>query len=260
MTVASRPAARFIVFFILFVPAVTSQERGASDAISRIRALRIAQAASPTPAVLIDLALAYADARQFRLFEATMKQAQHADGGNGAPAYYLGRYYSSVRDEVHTAEHYFRQALERNPEDFRSLYHLGYCDEVQARPAEAEARYRVAIKLVSAKNAAYAEPWIGMARLLLTSTDPKRALPFAQQAAETPGAPASAFRTLARCLIHVGRPSDAAQALTRASQLEPTDASTLYSLYRVLAATGDQTRAREVLHQFRRLSVLYARE
>jgi tetratricopeptide (TPR) repeat protein len=228
------------------------------DPFETIRSIRSLAREKQTPATLISLALAYFDVRQFRLFELTIKEAMLADPLNPLPNYYLGRYQLSIKDDIDSAQKHFEQAVALAPGDFRSLYFLGYCDELQARLAAAEERYAATAKLVDEKKADFPLVFEGLARLQLAASNPSAALPWARKAAIGLAAGASAYRTLAKCLTQLKRDSEAAEALETAARLDPSDAPTLYSLFRALRATGQAGRSDDVLRQFKRVSSVYA--
>jgi tetratricopeptide (TPR) repeat protein len=244
---------------ILVFSLVGSQSAAQQDPLEQIRELRRLQESGTSPQLLIRLALAYYDARQYRLFEMTMKEATAATPASGAPHYYLGRYYLTVEDDVQKAAASFGEALARNAGDYRSLYFLGYCDELKRRPGIAEQRYQQAVKIAETQQQPFGLVYEGLARLRLQAGEPEAALPLARKAAATGPNDASSHRVLARCLTQLKQFQSAAQAWATAARLDPTDAPTLYSLYRAHRSAGDPVLAEQALEQFKRISAAYSR-
>jgi tetratricopeptide (TPR) repeat protein len=172
-----------------------------------------------------------------------------------APYYFLGRYYDSERSDFATAEKYFRQALERNPNHARSHYHLGYCFEVEQNMPAAEKEYQRAIEL--AGDLTYEAPYRGLARLQLAANQPAKALPFAKQAVELAPRQAAPHKLLARIYSELGNEAEAAPEWERAAALDPTDASTLYRLYRTYTALEKVEKAKSALARYKKTAARY---
>src|SRR3954466_14384739 len=79
-----------------------------NDPTTAIRALRYA--GQPKA-----LGVAYYLARQHVLFRDQMKEAIRKDPSDFGPYYYLGRHYDSDVDDAEQGAHWFRGALNRNP-------------------------------------------------------------------------------------------------------------------------------------------------
>lgn len=237
--------------------AVMSHAAVQEDTIAKIRALRKLERQKSSPEILMRLALLYSEVRQYKLFELTMKEAMAADPRSHLPHYYLGRYFSSVVDDLPAAVVYFRQALQHKPDDYRSMYYLGFCDEQERRFDAAERRYQEAAKLAEVSKATFALPYEGLARLRLNALQAEAALPFARLAVKTGPAEASAHRTLAKCLDQLNQPRAAVDAWTAAVLLDPYHAPALYGLYRAQRSADDTAQAEQTLRQFRRISASY---
>src|SRR5215469_18761970 len=156
------------------------QQHNYADAV---RSLRRAESVQANPHVFKLLGLSYYFLGQFRLFTATMQSVIDKNGGDFAPYYWLGRYYVSrdVADFTRGAD-YFQRALQRKPDHYLSHYYLGYCDESENRPEDAEWEYLRSIELAEAAGARLALPDQGLARLKLLAAHPVEALPLARKA------------------------------------------------------------------------------
>ncbi|HWB99934.1 MAG TPA: tetratricopeptide repeat protein [Bryobacteraceae bacterium] len=216
-----------------------------------IRALRRAEALTPTPAVRKVLAVAYYGAHQQRLFARVMRQVLAERPQDFAPYYYLGRYYESDLTDFAQAAALFRQAIERNPTHWRSHYYLGHCLEVQQKWAEAEAEYQQARSL----GDGLAEQ--GLARLRLAADRPAEALPLARKAADLAPRDAATHKLLARVYSEIGREKEAAAEWKLATTLDPADVSSLYRLYRAYQSAGDVAQAQAALKQYQKIVARY---
>jgi tetratricopeptide (TPR) repeat protein len=222
-----------------------------------IRELRQAETLDPNPAVLKLLAVCYYAAHQHRLFLLKIRAAQQKDPADFASYYYLGRYYDSeLSDPVRAAE-YFRLALARQPDHVRSHYYLGHCYESEKKPDQAEAEYRQAAELAKRQRTGDGLPCQGLARLRLSANQPAEALPFAKRAVELESRDSAGHRLLARIYSDLGLQPEAAVEWKIASELDPTDASALYRLYRCYESLGEPEKGRAALAQYRRVAALY---
>jgi tetratricopeptide (TPR) repeat protein len=222
-----------------------------------IRALRRAEALNPSPSVLKVLALSYSAAHQQRLFLLKMREAQQKQPSDFAPYYYLGRYFETEESDWGRAAEYFERALARRPDHARGHSYLGHCYEEQQKPEQAEAEYRRAMELADGQHIQDSLPYQGLARLRLAANRAAEAVPFAQRAVEIAARDAAAHKLLARAYAETGRDAEAAAEWRASSALDPTDASTLYRLYRSYVSLGDGEKARAALEDYRRIAALY---
>lgn len=227
------------------------------EPVAAIRHLRAEESDGASQEVLIRLALAYADMRQFRLFEQTMKEAIAMDAGNYAPYYYLGRYQQTARDDFPLAAGYFQEALRRKPDDFRSLYYLGLDDEKAHRDSAAEQQFQRAVSLAERRHVSFSLPYQGLARLRLSAGEPETALPFARRAVETGPEDPSSYRVLAKCLEQLDRGTAAIEAWQNVVRLDGSDAPAAYSLYRAQMSAGHQSEAAVTLKLYKRVVAAY---
>jgi len=207
-----------------------------------IRELRSVEIQGATPATLKSLGIAYYAAGQHVLFRRKMFEAIDANPLDYAPHYYLGRhYFDDVQDYAKAAE-YFRKAIQRNPNYARSYYFLGHSLERAGQPAESQLHFEKALQLDSCNAPAHA----ALARL---GHNPELSIQRAM--ACDPNDP-NIHRDAARI-----QPESAIRHLTRAVELDPLDAPTLYRLHRALAAAGRSAEASRVLDRYREMQAVY---
>jgi Flp pilus assembly protein TadD len=212
-----------------------------------IRALRAREKANPAdPALAMPLALAYYAAGQKILFTRYAERAALVNPKDPEPHYALGRYALDDLQQQDAAARHFREALRRHPEHAPSLYHLGWCLELDNKPAEAKALY------------VRADTWLahlGLARLALEDGRMEEALLHAKKGAAA--AEPSAHMALARVLLRVGRNQEALVSLRQAARLDPADARIHYQISRVAAGLGDPVLERESLARYQELRAIY---
>lgn len=203
------------------------------------------------PTVLL-LSYAYYLAGQKTLFSAKAARAAALAPGDPEAPYALGRYYLDDLQRADLAAVEFRRALARNPAHPPSLYHLGWCLELDKQVGEAEPLYR---------RAAAAKYWLGytgLARLALEAGDLERALREATAAVRLhPEAP-QAHVLAARIHQRRGNHSSAVESLRKAVALDPTDAAVLYQLARAARAAGLSELEREALSRYEEVRRVYA--
>ena len=86
--------------------------------ISAVRAFQAAVDHSPgTPLAHLILGICYAIIRQFELFKQEMVWLTEHAPNESLAYFYLGKYYSKDLDQVDKGLEYFKQALQRNPND-----------------------------------------------------------------------------------------------------------------------------------------------
>lgn len=213
-----------------------------NDPTSAIRALR--HSGQPKA-----LGVAYYLGRQHLLFRDQMAEAIRRDPVDFGPYYYLGRHYDSDLDDTEQAAHWFREALNRNPNYARARSHLGKCLERLGHMEEAEAAYRASASLPLSQ--------LGLARMMLAAGDAASALAFVEKALAGDSGDSAALKLAARVYAALNCPRDAARALESAAALAPRDASIQYQLYRAWQSLGDATKAAAAFGEFERLRAVY---
>ena len=190
------------------------------DTFAAIRQLRAAEARHPREGnTVLLLAYAYYLAGQKTLFAQKAAAAVPLLPQSPEPHYALGRYYLDDVGRCDRASAEFRLALASKPDHAPSLYHLGWCHELDQQPEKA---------LAAAQTAARLQPKAFLVHALLgkihqSQGDCRQALP----------------------------------AFERAAALDPTDAPILYQLARCAAALGNPALQRETLRRYERLRALY---
>ncbi len=231
------------------------QQRDYTDAVL---SLRQAQTRDSNIHVLKLLGLSYYFLGQFRLFVKTMQEAIENNSQDFAPYYYLGRYYASNdATDFPKATEYFHSALQRKPDHYPSHYYLGYCEESERKPAEAETEYFRSIQLAEAAGQQAAPPHQGMARLKLRSMKPLEALPFASKAVTLDPKDPAGHEILARVYTDLHRQDEAAKEWERASELEPSNPMPFYRLYRIYLKMGKKKDADQAFERYRSLAAIY---
>ena len=223
-----------------------------------IRYLRRAESLDPNAFVLKLLAASYYAAHQPRLFLLKIRAAQQKQPDDFAPYYYLGRYFDSDLGYFSQAIDNFKHALARQPDHFHSHYYLGQCYEAEGGAEQAEVEYRRALELAEQQRAAdRGLPYQGLARLRLSSQRPAEALQFAKRAAELSPRDAASHKLLAKTYSELGRNAESAAEWEISGELDPTDASPQYRLYRIYLTLGDAEKARSALARYKRIAALY---
>jgi tetratricopeptide (TPR) repeat protein len=139
----------------------------------------------------------------------------------------------TIKSDAAGALTYFDRAVQRQPNDWKSLYEDGNCLEKLTRFAEAKSHYQRAIGSLEAGHQPFGWAYQGMARLLLES-DPHQALDFAARAIQAEPNEYSNHLILARVYQRLGRPAEAIREAKAAATLSPGDASAHYLLFVLL--------------------------
>ena len=219
------------------------------DTFAAIRQLRAAEARHPRDGnTVLLLAYAYYLAGQKTLFAQKAAAAIPLLPQSPDPHYALGRYYLDDVGRCDRASAEFRQALARNPQHSPSLYHLGWCLELDQQPEEAARHYQLANSWLG---------HLGLARLALDANEPEKALAAANRAARLAPNAFLVHALLGKIHQRRGDCRQALPAFERAATLDPTDAPILYQLARCAAALGNTTLQRETLERYERLRALY---
>ena len=219
------------------------------DTFAAIRQLRAAEARNPRDGnTVLLLAYAYYLAGQKTLFALKAAAAVPLLPKSPDPHYALGRYYLDDVGRCDRASAELRQALARNPHHAPSLYHLGWCHELDQKPEEAARLYR------------QSNSWLGhlgLARLALDANEPAKALAAAKTAARIQPNAFMVHSLIGKIHQRQGNCREAIPAFERAASLDPTDAPILYQLARCAATLGDSTLQRATLKRYELLRSIY---
>jgi tetratricopeptide (TPR) repeat protein len=201
--------------------------------ISALRHFQTAVARSPgVPMAHLILGICYAIMRQFELFKGEMVWVTEHAPNESLAYFYLGQYYSKDLDQVDKGMEFFTLALQRNPNDIRSRYLLGYAFELKGELEKARDEYQHAATAVAAQGAAYSLPLQGLARISLQEGNDDKAIEYVQKAIQTEPTLASNHALLGKLYIKKGDPSHGISALKKATDLDPADATPYYLLFR----------------------------
>ncbi|HEX4487850.1 MAG TPA: tetratricopeptide repeat protein [Terriglobales bacterium] len=229
------------------------------EPVAAVQALRAAEKVGLNSALSHEgLGLAYYDLNQFGLFEEQMKKAAALDPRDAKPDYYLGLYRWTIRSDVGGALAYFEKAIVLQPDDWKSLYQAGNCEEQLGKLTEAKARYAQAIALLDKNGARFGWPYQGMARLL-TDEDAKAALGFATKAVTLEPDEASNHFVLANVYQQLGNLPEATREFEIAVAKNPNDSKTRYALYKLYRQANDPRAAKE-LEAFGQIKALYDKD
>lgn len=196
------------------------------------------------------LAIAYYLAGQHKLFAKQMRQAEEGLSEDPFPSYALGRHQLDIEGRADLAREYFSEALRRSPSHLPSLYHLGWCHELDRRYEEAKSLYRRAEGLWLAHA--------GLGRLAMIEEQVETAKREAERAVSLRPDSAMVRLLYAQVLERSGNPKLAFAEFRAAAALDPTDASIWYRLSRCARVVGDQASAAEALARYREVSGMYA--
>jgi anaphase-promoting complex subunit 3 len=229
------------------------------EPVAAVQALRAAEKAGLNTVISHEgLGLAYYDLNQFTLFEEQMKKAAELDPRDAKPDYYVGLYRWTIRSDVGGALAYFEKAIALQPDDWKSLYQAGNCQEQLGKLSEAKSRYTQAIRLLDKNGAQFGWPYQGMARLLLDE-DAKAALTFAEKAVSLEPDEASNHFVLGNVYQALGNPGGATREFEIAVAKNPNDSKSRYALYKLYRQANDPRAAKE-LEAFGQIKALYDKD
>jgi tetratricopeptide (TPR) repeat protein len=229
--------------------------------ISALRHFQAAVDRNPgIPLAHLILGISYAIIRQFGLFQAEMLWLVEHAPSESLPYFYLGQYYSKDLDQVDKGMEYFRQALQRNPNDVRSRYFLGYAMELKGEVEKAREEYERAVAAAAAQRAAYSLPLQGLARLYLQEGNEEQAIEYTQKAIQSEPNLASNHLLLGKLYIQTGDLKNGVSALKRAADLDPVDATPYYLLFRTYLKLKMVAEAKQVQARFEELKKAYGEE
>jgi tetratricopeptide (TPR) repeat protein len=202
------------------------------------------------------LGIVYYALHQHILFLQQMDLAAKVDPDNPMTFHYLGRYYEHDASDYLKAIACFDQALERDPDDVKSLSFRAFCFQMLGRTAEAQSGYEAAIRRVEAGGRRIGWPYQKLAELLLPN-DPHLALSFARKAVEFEPSLESNHLVLAKVYESIGNREAAIEECLQAVRLAPNDASIRYLLFRLYKSRGDAAGAAEQLRIHEKLRAIY---
>ncbi len=201
--------------------------------ISALRHFQAAVDRSPgIPMAHLILGICYAIIRQFELFKQEMLWLTEHAPNESLAYFYLGQYYSKDLDQVDKGMEYFRQALQRNPNDIRSRYLLGYALELKGDREKAMEEYKGGVATAGAQGAIYSLPLQGVARLYLQENNEDKALEYVQKAIQLEPKLASNHLLLGKLYLWTGDLAKGVAALRQAVDLDPANAAPYYLLFR----------------------------
>jgi tetratricopeptide (TPR) repeat protein len=202
------------------------------------------------------LGITYYAIHQHTLFLEQMDAAIRADSAEPAPYHYLGRYYEHDLNDYMKAISYFDKALERDPNDFKSLHFRAFCLQMLGNDKEARPGYEAAIQRIEDGGERFGWPYQKLAELLMV-TDPASALRYAQKSVALEPAVESSHLVLAKVYESGGKVDDAIQECLEAARLKPNDPSIRYSLFRLYKKKGDIAAAAVQLKLHEKLRAIY---
>lgn len=202
----------------------------------------------------INLGLGYLKIRQSRLFEKEMHWVIENHPEDPRPYYFLGRFLAEDLERLDEGAKYFQQAINRDPNDYRSRFHVGLTWEMKGELAQAKAEYEMAVALVDTSLATYAYPLEGLARLAWQQQNPSEALHYAQKAVSLDPSLASGRLMLGNLYLQTGADEDAIAELKIAVHLDPADPAPHYMLaraYRKLKRSAEARQEEELFSQLK---------
>ncbi|MCI0724173.1 MAG: tetratricopeptide repeat protein [Acidobacteria bacterium] len=206
------------------------------------------------------LGMCYAIMKQFELFKQEMLWLTEHAPNESLPYFYLGQYYSKDLDQVDKGMEYFRQALQRNPQDIRSRYLLGYALELKGDRKRAMEEYQTAVAAAAAQQATYSLPLQGVARLYLQENNGDKALEYVQQAIQLEPKLATNHRLLGKLYLTTGDLAKGVAALKQAVDLDPTDAAPYHLLFRTYLKLKMPAEAKWAQAQFEEVKKAYGED
>jgi tetratricopeptide (TPR) repeat protein len=226
-----------------------------------VAAVRLFQAAvDHSPGVVVahlDLGLAFFALRQYKLFEEEMLWVIANKPTEALPYYYLGLSYSANPEQMDQAASCFEQAIDRNPNDFRSHYQLGKLLQGKGNLLGARARFEMADVKASSQGVAFGQACEGLAEVSLRLGDLAAGLRQAQLAVTRDPKSASARLRLGKLLVQRNETKRGIQELKAAALLNPTSAASHYWLCRAYQQIKLPDAAKLELELFTRIKATY---
>jgi tetratricopeptide (TPR) repeat protein len=233
-------------------------ESKSGDPIAAIRYLQNAVDKSPeVPLAHLDLGLGYAALQQFKLFEDEMQWLVRQVPSDPVPFLLLGRYYAETLQRFEEASDFFRQAIARNPKDWKPKYHLGWIYESTGDLERARTEYELAAATTSegGNNSAY--PLEGLARIHLQQQKPAEAIRYALQAVTLDPGLVSSHIILGNIYLQTKEFTKGIEELKIAAKLDPTDPAPHYMLARAYMRIKRSSEAQKEEETFKQLHDAY---
>ncbi len=204
------------------------------------------------------LGLGYLSINQFKLFEDEMRWVMITRPQDSLPYYYLGRYVAKNLEQLDKGIELFQQALAKNPNDYRSRYHLGYLFELKGDLEKAKAEYQASLS--ASQKGAYAWPLQGLSSISLKKDNLLEAIRYAEQAASLDPKLASNRLNLGKLYIQNGELLKGIAELKAASEIEPADAAPHYLLSRAYLSLKQTAEAQHEQEIFLQIKTVYGSE
>jgi tetratricopeptide (TPR) repeat protein len=229
--------------------------------ISAVRYFQAAVDRSPQiPMAHLILGMCYAIMRQFELFRQEMVWLTEHAPHESLAYFYLGQYYAKDKDQVDKGMEYFRQALQRNPNDIRSRYLLGYALELKGDKEKATEEYQAGASAATSQGAIYSLPLQGIARLYLQENNDEKALEYVQKAIQLEPKLASNYLLLGKVYLRTADLAKAVGALKQSVDLDPADAAPYHLLFRTYLKLKMPTEAKWAQARFEEVKKAYGEE
>jgi tetratricopeptide (TPR) repeat protein len=226
--------------------------------IAGVRHFRAAVDLSPEVSLAhLVLGLSYATIQQNKLFEDEMQWIIAHSPQEPSPYYYLGRYYSSDLKQPDKGIELFQQALLRNPNDYKSRYHLGHVFELKGEWAKAKVEYEVAATSVISQKSTYSWPWQGLARFHSQQENLSEAIRIGKEAVSMEPKQASSRLLLGKLYVQAGELRKGVEELKAATELDLTNATAHYWLSRAYSRMKMPAEAQRQQEIFAQLKAVY---
>ncbi len=212
-----------------------------------------AERSPDVPLAHLNLGLGYLKGQQSAFFEKEMRWVIAHQAENPRPYYLLGRFYAEELDRLEEGADYLLEALRRNPEDYRSRFHLGLTYEMKGEVEKAKVEYEKAAALADSRQAIYAYPLEGLARLCWRQQRPSDALRYAQEVVLRDPKLASGRMMLGNLYLQTGAKEKAVAELKIAAELSPADPTPHYVLAKAYRKLGMPAEAQHEEDTFRQL-------
>jgi len=223
-----------------------------------IRALESALERKPDAATHLLLAKAFARLNQEKFFHEEINAAIALAPRDPEPYMVLGEHYFSGEDRMDLASAAFKQAVERKP-DLRAICYLGMSLEGMNQDAEAEAKFREAIRLTERQSKPWDMPYQLLGTLCLAAKRTPEALNAAKRAvAIAPGRLENQF-LLAKAAWAAGERDLALAAAKESVALDGEYAEARFFLAQIYRSLDKPDEMKEELDAFQRLERIYGR-
>lgn len=213
-----------------------------------------AEKAPELPLAHLNLGVAYAMTRKTQLLRNQMRWVMANQPQSPWPYYYLGRYESEVLGELEQGTELFKEALKRNPQDYRSHNHIGLNYELGGDLEKAQVSYQAAISTADSQGVTFVYPLLGLSRVFRRQQNSPRAIQAARDAVSQDPGMVDSHLTLGSLYLQTGEPENAVPSLKTAAALNPGDPRPHYMLaraYRKMGFLSDARREEEIFTHLR---------